>query len=195
MSILFCGSTMSSREDAFRQLSAVVPLFLNSYYLFSPLNIHFSIPSFSTVLQFIIFFIIFSIPGFLILLVLFNMFLGPLAVLLVLPVSALFNVLVDFLYTAFKKINHISRILSFATVTVLIIGALTVLPSVQSYLHPLPVRVPISDEEVIVYISSYGECYHRYSSCSGMKSPRAVTLKEAKEKGRRACSKCYRKKY
>ena len=42
-----------------------------------------------------------------------------------------------------------------------------------------------------VYITDKGECYHRSSSCSRMRSPRAVTLEEAIASGRRACSKCY----
>ncbi len=48
-----------------------------------------------------------------------------------------------------------------------------------------------SYDEVLVWICETGECYHSKSSCSRMKNPWQVTLSEAEEKNKRACSKCY----
>ncbi len=42
-----------------------------------------------------------------------------------------------------------------------------------------------------VWIPKTGSKYHKTSTCSGMKSPRKVTLKEAKRRGYKPCSKCY----
>lgn len=42
-----------------------------------------------------------------------------------------------------------------------------------------------------VWISEYGECYHRQSNCSDMKDPWQVTVAEAREMGRTACQDCY----
>lgn len=47
--------------------------------------------------------------------------------------------------------------------------------------------------EVTVYVASSGngECYHFNSSCSNMKSPRALPISKARAAGYRACSKCH----
>lgn len=42
-----------------------------------------------------------------------------------------------------------------------------------------------------VWIPKTGSKYHKTSTCSGMKSPRRVTLQEAKKRGYKPCSKCY----
>lgn len=49
---------------------------------------------------------------------------------------------------------------------------------------------PDSSATQFVWVSSSGECYHSKKTCSGMRSPRQVTLAEAKSMGRRPCSKC-----
>lgn len=43
----------------------------------------------------------------------------------------------------------------------------------------------------MVWIPQSGKKYHADPSCSGMKSPRQVTLSEAKSKGYTACKRCY----
>ena len=42
-----------------------------------------------------------------------------------------------------------------------------------------------------VYIPRTGEKYHKTRTCSNMKNPRKVTLKEAKQQGYEPCKKCY----
>ena len=42
-----------------------------------------------------------------------------------------------------------------------------------------------------VWVSGSGKKYHSNSSCSNMKSPKQITLTEAKAQGKTACSKCY----
>lgn len=42
-----------------------------------------------------------------------------------------------------------------------------------------------------VYVSRTGECYHSRAGCSNMKSPMYISIDEAKNMGRRPCSKCY----
>lgn len=46
-------------------------------------------------------------------------------------------------------------------------------------------------DEVLVWVSKTGECYHSDSSCSRMRNPWQVPLSEAEENGRRPCQKCY----
>ena len=48
-----------------------------------------------------------------------------------------------------------------------------------------------TNEEVLVWVCETGKCYHSKSSCSRMKNPWQVTLSEALEDDKRACSKCY----
>ena len=50
-----------------------------------------------------------------------------------------------------------------------------------------------SDDEKVemVWISSSGNKYHSKSTCSGMKSPRQISLDEAIERGFTACKKCH----
>lgn len=45
--------------------------------------------------------------------------------------------------------------------------------------------------QTMVWVSEYGECYHRQSDCSGMEDPWQVTLTKAKQMGRSACEDCY----
>lgn len=42
-----------------------------------------------------------------------------------------------------------------------------------------------------VYITSTGKKYHRYKTCSNMRSPRKIKSSEAKKLGYTACKKCY----
>ncbi len=47
--------------------------------------------------------------------------------------------------------------------------------------------------EAKVYIASKsGKVYHSKKTCSGMKNPKEITLKEAEKKGKRPCKKCYK---
>lgn len=193
---LFSGSTLESREDAFRQISAIIPIIVNSYYFAQCFNIHFSVPSISTIFLIVLFFI----PGLLTFLILFSTFLGPLAMIPVLLVSSILTFISDLFYTLFKRLNRISRLLSFVVSVFLIVGCASAFSFAQPYIVPLPAIAKTSDntsadETEIVYISTYGECYHSNPRCSGMEYARAVTLTKAKESGRRACSKCYRKKH
>ena len=49
-----------------------------------------------------------------------------------------------------------------------------------------------NEEKVqMVWISSNGSKYHSKSSCSGMKSPRQITIEEAKNQGYEPCKKCH----
>lgn len=46
--------------------------------------------------------------------------------------------------------------------------------------------------EAKVYIAnSKSKIYHRRKTCSGMKKPKEITLKEAEKEGKRPCKKCY----
>lgn len=46
--------------------------------------------------------------------------------------------------------------------------------------------------EAKVYIAnSKSKVYHSRKTCSGMKNPKQITLKEAQKEGKRPCKKCY----
>lgn len=48
--------------------------------------------------------------------------------------------------------------------------------------------------EAKVYIAnSKSKVYHSRKTCSGMKNPKEITLKEAEKEGKRPCKKCYKK--
>ena len=51
--------------------------------------------------------------------------------------------------------------------------------------------LPIENQTEKVWVSGSGKKYHSSSSCSNMKSPKQITLTEAKAQGKTACSKCY----
>lgn len=47
------------------------------------------------------------------------------------------------------------------------------------------------DKNITVYVSrNNGKVYHYDKTCSGLKKPNEMTLKEAQNEGVRACSKC-----
>lgn len=194
LSILLCNYFVAPEklpEKNFPAFTAFFPFICSIYFCISHLQIHFQMPSFSDIALFLFLFIPVTFACFIFL----SWFLGPFALIPVLLVSSIFVFLADLFYTLFKKINQLSRILSFSLVALLLVGSLSTFSIIQPHISPLPAIVPVSEEEITVYISSSGECYHSNSHCSGMQSPRAVSLQQAKEKGRRACSKCYRKKY
>lgn len=48
--------------------------------------------------------------------------------------------------------------------------------------------------EAKVYIAnSKSKVYHSRKTCSGMKNPKEITLKEDEKEGKRPCKKCYKK--
>ena len=48
--------------------------------------------------------------------------------------------------------------------------------------------------EAKVYVAnSKSKVYHSRKTCSGMKNPKEITLKEAEKEGKRPCKKCYKK--
>lgn len=46
-------------------------------------------------------------------------------------------------------------------------------------------------QEPMVWVSGTGKKYHSYSGCSNMKSPRQISLSEAKKQGYTPCKNCY----
>lgn len=48
-------------------------------------------------------------------------------------------------------------------------------------------------EEKVYIASKSSKVYHSKKTCSGMKNPKEITLKEAEKKGKRPCKKCYKK--
>lgn len=47
------------------------------------------------------------------------------------------------------------------------------------------------EQEIMVWISESGNCYHSKQSCSNMKNPVQVTLSKAQSMNKRPCKKCY----
>jgi hypothetical protein len=48
-----------------------------------------------------------------------------------------------------------------------------------------------SEQLTMVWVPSSGTKYHSNSSCSNMKSPREISIEEAREQGYEPCKKCY----
>ena len=46
-------------------------------------------------------------------------------------------------------------------------------------------------KDIIVWITESGSKYHSKSSCSGMKSPKEITLEEAEREGYEPCKRCH----
>ena len=78
----------------------------------------------------------------------------------------------------------------FRTQSMTIIGCLLLLFALMSCEAFDNLVEPQPDENRTVYVTKTGSCYHR-SSCSCLsKSKIAISLKEAKAQGYRACSRC-----
>ena len=100
----------------------------------------------------------------------------------------------------FDNYSFAYKICTVATIIASIFIICATVPS-NFQVSPLPTNIISlqnesmdAEETETVYISTYGECYHSNPRCSGMKYARSVTLEAAQKAGRRACSKCYRKK-
>lgn len=65
----------------------------------------------------------------------------------------------------------------------------TVPPAKQPAADPEP--PPAQPQSQMVWISGSGKKYHSSSECSNMKSPRQISIEQAKNKGLGPCSKCY----
>ena len=162
------------------RIVAAIPCAINSYYFLLHFQFKFPTLSFSEILILLLL----SVPiAFTALII--GSIIGLILQTPIVLISMLFSFIADVIYTIF--IISCSLFLTCAA-----------LPENFS-LSPLP---PISiesqekSEEVeTVYISTYGKCYHSNPDCSGMKYARSVTLEAAQKTGRRACSKCYRKKH
>lgn len=195
--VLLCTSDFDRSElsgTTFPRFIALFPVILNSYYFISYLHIQPSMPSLSDIFLFLLFFI----PCTLFLFIIFNRFIGPIAMFPVYLISSFFVFIFDAIHTFLKRSNHIFKFCVIALIGISIAFAWVKVPNNFS-ISPLPPITTESQEESeeteIVYISTYGECYHSNPHCSGMKYVRQVTLSKAKKTGRRACSKCYRKKH
>lgn len=46
------------------------------------------------------------------------------------------------------------------------------------------------DDYIYVYVTTNGNCYHRSSSCNGLKYPEKITISEAKSRGYNPCATC-----
>ena len=60
----------------------------------------------------------------------------------------------------------------------------------KTYNYSSSTNYSVINDSTSCYISEYGECYHRSSSCASRKNPVKTTVGEAK-KSRRMCSKCW----
>ncbi len=205
LEIIYISALFSSIGVGFSELpfgkiftvASILPCIANSYYFILLFPFNFQVPSLSDILKFVFLFILFSIPALLFIVVaIIPIFTFP-----VFLVSQLFMLISDVIYTFFKKTDIFYKICTVTTIiaSIFIIGA-TVPSNFQ--ISPLPTNMislqsesTDAEETETVYISTYGECYHSNPRCSGMKYARSVTLEAAQKTGRRACSKCYRKKH
>lgn len=68
----------------------------------------------------------------------------------------------------------------------------TATPTVEPTAEPAAEPAPVAEEsQEKVWISKTGKRYHSNPSCSGMKSPREITLEEAKRRNLNPCQNCY----
>lgn len=205
LEIIYISALFSSIGVGFSELpfgkiftvASILPCIANSYYFILLFPFNFQAPSLVDILKFVFLFILFSIPALLFIVVAII----PIFTIPVFLVSQLFILISDVIYTFCRKADAFYKICTVTTIiaSIFIIGA--TVPS-DFQLSPLPAHTISSqnestdaEETETVYISTYGECYHSNPRCSGMKYARSVTLEEAQKTGRRACSKCYRKKH
>ena len=190
---VYLDERSSNRAKFLIRTTAFLPVLLNSYFVIQRINFHGQVPAFLDVISFIGTVILFSVPFLLI----FIIFLGPLSSIPI-AIFIYFSIkLCDFIYTLIKK----SRTFKFCAIVLVSFSLLFVCINIPenfsiSALPPVTIKSQDDiDETETVYVSTYGECYHSNSHCSGMKYARSVTLAEAKKSGHRACSKCYKKKH
>lgn len=176
----------------FLRLTTALPLAINSYYFIHHFQFKFPVLSFSEILILLLL----SVPLAFAALVIGSI-LGLILSTPVVLISNLFLRLADIIYTFFKESSLFLKIIAIFIVGSFLFIAVTCLPEnfTVSPFPPIFIESQEESEEVeTVYISAYGECYHSNPRCSGMKYARSVTLEAAQKAGRRACSKCYRKK-
>ena len=175
------------------RIVAAIPCAINSYYFLLYFQFKFPTLSFSEILILLLL----SVPiAFTALII--GSIIGLILQTPIVLISMLFSFIADVIYTFLKRASLILTFFTIFIISCSLFLTCAALPENFS-LSPLP---PISiesqekSEEVeTVYISTYGKCYHSNPDCSGMKYARSVTLEAAQKTGRRACSKCYRKKH
>ncbi len=204
LEIIYISALFSSIGVGFSELpfgkfftaASIIPCVVNSYYFILLFPFNFQVPSLADILKFVFLFILFSIPALLFIVVAII----PIFTIPVFFVSQLFMLISDVIYSFLKKADTFCKICTVATIIASIFIICATVPS-NFQVSPLPTNIISlqnesmdAEETETVYISTYGECYHSNPRCSGMKYARSVTLEAAQKAGRRACSKCYRKK-
>lgn len=66
----------------------------------------------------------------------------------------------------------------------------TIAPTAEPAPDPAPAPASAEESQEMVWISKTGKRYHSNPDCSGMKSPRQITLEEAKQRNLTPCKNC-----